>query len=109
MLHSSLPVYTPMARSHGCDISSKSNRARWEANGVGDRYPPGLLEGERPLHGATDQLPRKVVSSWAKQRPQVKWADPRRQWARARIVRWITHNLKEPYVFPAPGALERRG
>jgi hypothetical protein len=22
---------------------------------------------------------------------------------------WITHNLKEPSVFPAPGALERRG
>jgi hypothetical protein len=32
---------------------------------VGDRYPSGPLEGERPLHGATDQLPRKAVSLWA--------------------------------------------
>ena len=56
---------------------------------VGDRYPPGPLEGERPLHGATDQLPRKVVSSWAGKRQQVKWVDPRRRWARTRIVRGL--------------------
>jgi hypothetical protein len=76
---------------------------------VGDIYPPGPLEGERPLHGATDQLLHKFVTSWAGQRLQVKWADPRRQWAHAHIVRWITHNLKEPFVFPTPDALERRG
>jgi hypothetical protein len=49
---------------------------------VGDKYPSGPLEGERPLHGATSQLLRKVVSSWAGQRPQVKWVDLRRQWSR---------------------------
>jgi hypothetical protein len=39
---------------------------------VRDRYPPGPLEGERSLHGAIDQLPRKAVSSWAEQRLQVE-------------------------------------
>jgi hypothetical protein len=54
---------------------------------VGGQISPGTLEGERPLHGATEQLPRKVVSSWAEQRLQVKWADLRKQWARTQIVR----------------------
>jgi hypothetical protein len=75
----------------------------------GGQISPGPLEGERPLHGATDQLPHTVISLWAAQRPQVKWADLRRQWARAWIVLWITHNLKEPSVFPTPYALKRRG
>jgi hypothetical protein len=54
--------------------------------GCGGQISPGLLEGGRTLHGATDQLPRKAVSSWAGQRLQVKWANPRRQWARTRII-----------------------
>jgi hypothetical protein len=70
---------------------------------------PNPLEGERLLHGATDQLPRKAISSWAGQRLQVEWADPRRQWTHVRIVRRIVHNLKKPFVFPAPGALECQG
>jgi hypothetical protein len=44
-----------------------------QVRAVGDRYPSGPLEGERPLHGATDQLPPRVVLSWAGQKPQVKW------------------------------------
>jgi hypothetical protein len=32
---------------------------------VGDRYPPGPLEGERSLHEASDLLPRKAIYSWA--------------------------------------------
>jgi hypothetical protein len=69
---------------------------------VGDRYPPGPLEGERPLHGTTDQLPRKAISSWAGQRLQVEWADPRRQWAHAWIVHRIVHNLKKSSISPCP-------
>jgi hypothetical protein len=75
----------------------------------GGRYPPGPLEGERPLHGATDQLPHKVVSSWAEHRLQVKWVDPRRQWAHARIVCGLRTISGESSIFPEPGALERRG
>jgi hypothetical protein len=40
--------------------------ARARAEGLcvgGDIYPLDPLEGERPLHGAIGQLPRKVVSS----------------------------------------------
>jgi hypothetical protein len=32
---------------------------------MGDRYPPGPLEGEKPLHEASDQLPHKARSLWA--------------------------------------------
>jgi hypothetical protein len=32
---------------------------------VGDRYPPGPLEGERSLREALGLLPRKAVYSWA--------------------------------------------
>jgi hypothetical protein len=52
------------------------------------------------MRGATNQSPRKVVSSWAGQRLQLKWADPRRRWARARIVRGLGVILREPFVFP---------
>jgi hypothetical protein len=45
---------------------------------VGDRYPVGPLEGERPLHGATDQLPHKLVSSWTAQISQVKMGRPKK-------------------------------
>jgi hypothetical protein len=69
---------------------------------VGGRYPLGPLGGERPLHGATVQLPRMVVSSWAGQRPQVKWADPRRQWARTRIVRGLRAISMNHSTFPRP-------
>jgi hypothetical protein len=102
-----------------CDAASVGMRGgvqrRWASRhrgeggmGVGDRYPPGPLEGERPLHGATDQLPHKVVSSWAGHRLHVKWTGPRGQWAHARIVRGLRTILGGSSVFPAPDALEGR-
>jgi hypothetical protein len=75
---------------------------------VGDRYPLGPLEGERYLHGVTGQLPRKAISSWVGQILRVEWADPRRQWTRAKIVCRIVHYPKKLSDFPAPGTLECR-
>jgi hypothetical protein len=69
---------------------------------------PGPLEGERSLHGATGQLPRKAISSWAGQRLRVQWADPRQPWTRASIVPRIVHNPKKPSDFAAPGTLKCR-
>jgi hypothetical protein len=45
---------------------------------VWDRYPPGPLEGERSLRGASGQLPRKAISSWAGKKLLAEWADLRR-------------------------------
>jgi hypothetical protein len=45
---------------------------------VWDRYPPGPLEGERSLRGASGQLPRKAISSWAEKKLLAEWADLRR-------------------------------
>jgi hypothetical protein len=114
-----LNSFEMLANENANDMYSRLNILIKEVNGlgltqisqpdcVGDRYPLGPLEGERPLHGSTDQLPHKVISSWVGQRLQVKWANPRKQWAHAQIVRWITQNLKEPSVFPTPGTLECR-
>jgi hypothetical protein len=36
-----------------------------KASCVGDRYPPGPLEGKRTSRGVSGQLPRKAIPSWA--------------------------------------------
>jgi hypothetical protein len=48
------------------------------AQNVGDRYPPGPLEGERSLHEASGHLPRKAISSWAGRRLLAEWARPKK-------------------------------
>jgi hypothetical protein len=44
----------------------------------GDIYPPGPLEGERSSRGASSQLPRKAIPSWAGQKLLAEWANLRR-------------------------------
>jgi hypothetical protein len=68
----------------------------------GGQISPVSTRRQKPLHGAMDQSPHKVVSSWARQRLQLKWADPRRQLVRARIVRGLCLILREPSVFSRP-------
>jgi hypothetical protein len=84
-------------------IISKSTQ---RLGACGGQISPGSTRRRKPLRGATNQSPRKVVSSWARQRLQLKWADPRRQWARARIVHELCVILRESSVFPMPDALK---
>jgi hypothetical protein len=72
---------------------------------VGDRYPQGPLEGKRSLREASGQLPRKAISSWARQKLLVEWAGPRRRWIRAQMDRRIARYPKKPLDFPAPVTL----
>jgi hypothetical protein len=37
-----------------------------EVPSVGDGYPSGPLEGERASRGASGQLPRQAIPSWAR-------------------------------------------
>jgi hypothetical protein len=67
-------------------IISKSNQ---RLGACGGQISLGSTRRQKPLRGATGQSPRKVVSSWAGKRLQLKWADPRRQWVRARIIRGL--------------------
>jgi hypothetical protein len=48
---------------------------------VGDRYPPGPLEGKKASRGALGQLPRKVIPSWDRIELLAEWADPRKKQA----------------------------
>jgi hypothetical protein len=56
------------------------------SSSVGDRYPPGPLEGEKASRGATGQLPRKAFPSWAGQEVLAEWADLRWQWTQAQTI-----------------------
>jgi hypothetical protein len=44
----------------------------------GDRYPPGPLEAEKASRGASVQLPRKAIPSWAGLELLAERADCRR-------------------------------
>jgi hypothetical protein len=106
-IHSKLGGYTQqqyknqaMQRTHRKDQEPLSRLFQNQLKDwglVGDRYPPGPLEGERPLHGSTDQLPHKVVSLLVGQRPQV-----RRQLARTRIVCGLRTISRNRLFFPRP-------
>jgi hypothetical protein len=76
---------------------------------VGDKYPPGPLEGERSSRGASGQLPRKAIPSWARQNLLAEWADLRRRQTRAQAVGQIVRYPKKPSDFPTHGALKCRG
>jgi hypothetical protein len=59
---------------------------------VGDRYPPGPLEGENPAWGHKPVAPQgRRIMGWAK--------TPRRQWAHVWIVRGIRHDPVEAVCF----------
>jgi hypothetical protein len=54
---------------------------------VGDRYPPGPLEGKKALRGALGQLPRKAIPSWAGAELLAGWADPRNKQTQVHATR----------------------
>jgi hypothetical protein len=47
--------------------------------GVGDRYPPGPLEGKKASRKALGLLFRKAIPSWARGELLVEWADARKK------------------------------
>ena len=75
---------------------------------VGDRYPPGPLEGEKASCEATGQLPRKAIPSWAGLELLAEWADLRRQRIQAQTIRRLVRYPQKPPDFPAHGVLEYR-
>jgi hypothetical protein len=46
---------------------------------MGDKYPPGPLEGKKALREALGLLPRKAIPSWARRELLAKWADTRKK------------------------------
>jgi hypothetical protein len=50
---------------------------------VGDRYPPGPVEGKKASRKALGLLSRKATPSWARGEPLVEWADARKKQTRA--------------------------
>jgi hypothetical protein len=54
---------------------------------VGDRYPPGPLEGKEASREALGQLPRKVIPSWAGTELMAEWADMRKKRTQAQATR----------------------
>ena len=54
---------------------------------MGDRYPPGPLEGKKALRGALGQLPRKAIPSWARSELLAEWADLRKKQTQAQATR----------------------
>jgi hypothetical protein len=112
-MHGSTATTTPPSRqaSH-----SGAPRPHWRSyqretfrlTGVGDRYPPGPLEGERSSRGASGQLPCKAIPLWVGQKLLAEWADLRRRRTRAQSVHQIVHYPKKPSDFPTHGALKCR-
>jgi hypothetical protein len=54
---------------------------------VGDRYPPGPLEGKKVSREALGLLSRKAIPSWARGGLLAEWADVRRKQAQAQATR----------------------
>jgi hypothetical protein len=67
---------------------------------VGDRYPLNPLEGERPLHGATGKLPPQGRLVVGREKTACEMGRPKKAMGPCPDRPWITHNLKEPSVFP---------
>jgi hypothetical protein len=76
---------------------------------MGDRYPPGPLEGEKASRGASGQLPRKAIPSWVGLELLAEWADLRRKQTQAQAICQLVRYLQQPPNFPAYGILEYRG
>jgi hypothetical protein len=54
---------------------------------VGDRYPPGPLEGKKASRGALGQLPHKAIPLWARSELLAEWVDPRKKQTQAQATR----------------------
>jgi hypothetical protein len=54
---------------------------------MGDRYPPGPLEGKKASQEALGLLSRKAIPSWARGGLLAEWADMGKKQIRARIGR----------------------
>jgi hypothetical protein len=76
---------------------------------VGDRYPPGPLEGKKASRGALGQLPRKAIPLWVGLELLVERADLRNQHTQAQATRQLVRHPQRPPDFPACGILEYRG
>jgi hypothetical protein len=102
--------YTPTRKNPGrIDEQDEERQRGLGGRSCGGHISPRSTGRQKLLRGATNQSPQKVVSSWVGQRLQLKWANPRRQWARARIVRGLCVILREPSIFPVRDALKCRG
>jgi hypothetical protein len=53
---------------------------------VGDRYPPGPLEGKKVSREALGLLPRKVIPSWAGIELLAEWVDTRKKQTQAQAT-----------------------
>jgi hypothetical protein len=71
---------------------------------VGDRYPPGPLEGKKASRGALGQLPRKAIPSWVGSELLAEWADPRKKQTQAQATR----QTRAPSVAPTRLSRVRR-
>jgi hypothetical protein len=80
-----------------------------EGEFVGDRYPPGPLEGKKASRGVSGQLPCKAIPLWAGLELLAEWADLRRQQTHAQATRQLVRYLQQPPDFPTYDALEYRG
>jgi hypothetical protein len=76
---------------------------------VGDRYPPGPLEGKKASRGALGQLPRKTIPLWARLELLAEWADLRRQQTQAQATHQLVRYPQQPPDFPVYGALDYQG
>jgi hypothetical protein len=54
---------------------------------VGDRYPPGPLEGKKASREALGLLSRKAIPSWARGGLLAEWADVGKKRIQARTTR----------------------
>jgi hypothetical protein len=56
----------------------------YDDGGVGDRYPPGPLEGKKASREALSQLPHKAIPSWAGTEMLAEWDDTRKKQTQAK-------------------------
>jgi hypothetical protein len=56
---------------------------------VGDRYPPGPLEGYKSSRTALGLLSRKAVPSWARVELLAEWADVGNEQTQAKAARGV--------------------
>jgi hypothetical protein len=92
-----------------CSSDRAAARRSSAAPRVGDRYPPGPLEGEKDSRGATGQLPYKAIPSWAELELVAEWADRRRQRTQAQTIRRLVRYPQKPPDFLAHGVLKYWG
>jgi hypothetical protein len=60
-----------------------------DTRGVGDRCPPGPLQGKKASRKALGLLTRKTIPSWARGELLAEWADAGNEQTRAQMARRI--------------------